>query len=263
MPYAQSASGVKIYYEVYGEGEPIVLVHGNPCDHWLWLYQIPVLSYSRKVIAVDLRAYGRSGKPTTPFSIEDLADDLLAVMEQEGLRQWALCGLSIGASVVMDFTLRYQDKVAALILVGAGSSGAKIKPFMNRRIEGFTGRGMRAYLPEYARELFSGAFLESQAGRLLLDMYVQQSDRLDVASVCRMYEALSAYEATDRLAEIAVPTLIIAGEQDMAKQMSRAIHERIADSRFEIIPGGSHACCMDSAATFNRALLEFLGQPRP
>ena len=258
MPYATSKSGIRIYYEVYGDGPPLVLVHGNPCDHWLWLYQIPYFSYTRKVIAVDLRAYGRSDKPTNEFSISDLSDDLLAVFEHAALDKGTVCGLSIGASVVMEFTLQHPGSVEALVLVGAGSSGAEIKPFMDKRINGITEKGLRAYLPDYYPELYSNAFLESEIGRALTGMYIDNADALDPQSVCRMYQSLAAYEAKERLPEIQVPTLIIAGENDMARKMSSDIHAAITGSRFEIIPGGSHACCMDSPVKFNAVLSSFI-----
>jgi pimeloyl-ACP methyl ester carboxylesterase len=243
---------------MYGEGPPLVLVHGNPCDHWLWLYQIPVFSHRYRVIAVDLRAYGRSDKPTEPFSIPDLGDDLLAVFEREALGDGVVCGLSIGASVVMDFTLRYSGRVRGLVVVGGGSSGAQIRPFMEKRISGITAKGLRAYLPEYFPELLSKEFLDSSIGRAITQMYIDNADALNPESVIRMYQSLSAYEPKARLPQIRVPTLVVTGENDMARNLSREIHELIAGSRFELIPGASHACCMDSPVEFNRALSSFL-----
>ena len=116
MPYAKTAAGIKLYYETSGSGTPVVLVHGNPVDHWIWLYQIPPLSYRYKVVAVDLRAYGRSDQPAEACSIRDLADDLHAVFAQEWLDEAVICGLSIGGSIVIEFALSYPDKVKALVL---------------------------------------------------------------------------------------------------------------------------------------------------
>jgi len=71
-----TANGVKIYYEVSGEGFPFVMVHANPFDHNLWMYQIAHFSTYFKIIAIDIRGYGRSDKPTTPFSLEDMEGPL-------------------------------------------------------------------------------------------------------------------------------------------------------------------------------------------
>ena len=81
MPYADN-SGVRIYYEVAGEGDPMVLIHANPFDHRLWLYQLARFSERYRTIAVDMRGYGRSDKPTSVFSLRHMADDVVAVCEQ-------------------------------------------------------------------------------------------------------------------------------------------------------------------------------------
>ena len=219
MPYAKTHSGIKLYYEPCGSGTPVVLVHGNPVDHWIWLYQIPPLSYQYKVVAVDLRAYGRSDQPTEPCSIRDLADDLLTVFTQESLDEAVICGLSIGGSIVTEFALTYPDKVKGLVLVGTGCSGAAIAPFMDKRIAGIRTKGLRAYLPEYFPELLSQAFLASGADKVLTGMYLANAEGLDPEAVCRMYEALRAYEAKQRIAQITAPTLILAGEHDRARGM--------------------------------------------
>ena len=258
MPYAKTDTGIELYYEVYGSGLPVVLVHGNPVDHWIWLYQIPVLAHNFQVIAVDLRAYGRSAQPTQVCSIRDLADDLLAVFTQESVDEAVIGGLSIGGSIVTEFALTYPDKVKGLVLVGTGSSGATIAPFMDKRIQGIREKGLRAYLPEYFPELLSQAFLDSDPGEVLTGMYLANADKLDPAAVIRMYEALKAYEAKDRLAQIKVPTLILAGEHDMARGMCQEINALITGSTMHTLAGGSHACCTDTAREFNEILLSFL-----
>lgn len=75
MPYSKSNS-VDIWYEVNGAGPPMVLEHANPFDHNLWLYQIAHFSKWFRVLSIDLRGYGRSGKITPPFTLEDMCDDV-------------------------------------------------------------------------------------------------------------------------------------------------------------------------------------------
>ena len=83
MPYVRSKNGIKIYYETYGDGPCIVFIHANPLDHWMWLYQILQFSINFKVIAIDLRSYGRSDKPTEECSMRELSDDVLAVLREK------------------------------------------------------------------------------------------------------------------------------------------------------------------------------------
>ena len=82
-----TANGLKIYYEVSGEGFPFVMVHANPFDHNLWMYQIAHFSTYFKVIAIDIRGYGRSDKPTTPFTLKDMANDVLGVCGDERVNE--------------------------------------------------------------------------------------------------------------------------------------------------------------------------------
>ncbi len=100
MPYS-TANGIKIYYEVYGEGFPFVLVHANPFDHNLWLYQVNHFSTYFKIIAVDIRGYGRSDKPATNFTLEDMAEDVLSVCRDEGVKEAILGGVSVGSGIAV------------------------------------------------------------------------------------------------------------------------------------------------------------------
>ena len=91
MPFASNRS-VNIYYETYGDGPPMVLVHANPFDHRLFTYQIASFAPYSRLVAMDIRGYGRSDKPTAPFTLSDMADDVLAVCAQEKIARavfWA------------------------------------------------------------------------------------------------------------------------------------------------------------------------------
>ncbi len=121
MSYSHS-NGLKIYYEVSGEGFPFVMVHANPFDHNLWMYQIAHFSTYFKVIAIDIRGYGRSDKPETPFTLNDMADDVLAVCRDEGVKEAILGGVSVGSGMAILLGLDHPEMFKAIILVG-GSSG--------------------------------------------------------------------------------------------------------------------------------------------
>src|SRR5256885_5486721 len=105
MPYS-TANGLRIYYEVSGEGFPFVMVHANPFDHNLWMYQIAHFSTYFKVIAVDIRGYGRSDKPTTPFSLKDMAGHALGGCRDEDNKKAILCGVSVGSGTAALLGLR-------------------------------------------------------------------------------------------------------------------------------------------------------------
>ena len=113
-----NSNGVKIYYEVSGAGFPFVMIHANPFDHNLWMYQIARFSTYFKIIAVDIRGYGRSDKPETPFSLEDMADDVLGVCRDEEIKEAIVGGT--------DMTPRLGTmKVPTLVINGAYDNSLK------------------------------------------------------------------------------------------------------------------------------------------
>ena len=116
MPYS-SANGVKMYYEVSGEGRPFVFVHATPFDHNLFLYQVSHFSTTFKTIAVDMRGSGRSEKPTEEFSIGDLAKDVMGVCRDEGVKEAILLSASVGSGIAPWLALNHPAMFMALILV--------------------------------------------------------------------------------------------------------------------------------------------------
>src|SRR5882672_10677343 len=100
MPYSRR-NGTDIWYEVAGDGPALVLVHANPFDHDLWLYQTAHFSTWFKVIGIDIRGYGRSAKVTTPYDLKDMAADVVCVMQALGVKRAVLGGCSVGSSIAI------------------------------------------------------------------------------------------------------------------------------------------------------------------
>ena len=165
MPYSHS-NGVKIYYEVAGAGMPFVMVHANPFDHNLWMYQIAHFSTYFKVVAVDIRGYGRSEKPETPFSLKDMADDVLGVCRDLNIKEAILGGVSVGSGMAILLGLDHAEIFKAIILVG-GSSGPG--GFVDERIRGYTQVGIEKYHIRHLRELVAPQFADSKLGKYLLN----------------------------------------------------------------------------------------------
>ena len=101
MPFSQ-ANGVKIWFETAGDGPAMILIHANPFDHDLWLYQTAHFSTWFKVITVDIRGYGRSVKMTEPFTLKDMCDDVLGVLSDLHVERAVLGGCSVGSGDVAE-----------------------------------------------------------------------------------------------------------------------------------------------------------------
>ena len=130
MKLAQSgtvqANGQELYYELHGEGPPLVLVMGIGYDSSLWtLAQVPVLSTQFQVILVDNRDAGRSSKAIQPYTIADMADDLAGLLDALGIQRSHLLGLSMGGMIAQEFALRHSDRLDRLVLAGTGAAPAR------------------------------------------------------------------------------------------------------------------------------------------
>src|SRR5262245_15076543 len=162
MPYS-STNGVKIWYEVKGDGPALLLIHANPFDHDLWLYQAAHFSSWFKVVGIDIRGYGRSLKMETPFALTDMCDDVLGVMQDLHIARAIAMGCSVGSGIALGLGLDHPDRFDAIILVG-GNSGASDR--YQRRIDGYRA-DLADYHIKHMRELVAPEFSKTRLGRYL------------------------------------------------------------------------------------------------
>lgn len=254
MPYS-TANGLKIYYEVSGEGFPFVMVHANPFDHNLWMYQIAHFSTFFKVIAVDIRGYGRSAKPTSPFSLKDMADDVLGVCRDENVRQAILAGVSVGSGMALLLGLDHPEMFKALILVG-GSSGPG--GAIEERIQGYTKIGVEKYHTQHLHELVAREFPSSKLGNYLLHTFVERDPWLSGESIGQIFRARAGMDMTPRLQSMKVPTLVINGEYDNSLKGGKLTASLIPGALHKILPKTGHACNIEDPAGFDTFVIEFL-----
>lgn len=113
-------NGTKLYYEMVGEGHPLVLIHGGYMDRRMWDDQLAVFAEHYRVIRYDVRGFGKSELPQVPYADRQ---DLAALLAFLGIEKTYLLGLSLGGVIALDFTLDYPYMVEALILVGSPISG--------------------------------------------------------------------------------------------------------------------------------------------
>ncbi|HEX9146784.1 MAG TPA: alpha/beta hydrolase [Candidatus Binatia bacterium] len=254
MSYS-TANGVKVYYEVSGEGFPFVMVHANPFDHNLWMYQIAHFSTFFKVIAVDIRGYGRSDKPTTPFSLKDMADDVLGVCRGEHVEQAILGGVSVGSGIGLLLGLDHPEMFKALGLVGGASGGAGS---IGDRIYGYTQTGVEKYHIQHLKELVASDFRETKLGKYLLNTFVERDPWLSGECIAQIFRARGGTDMTPRLGSMQVPTLVINGEYDNSLKAGQRTASLIPGAVHKILPKTGHACNIEDPAGFDEFVIEFL-----
>jgi pimeloyl-ACP methyl ester carboxylesterase len=258
--------GGRLYYEVQGDGEPLVLIHAGVADLRMWDPQMDAFAEHYKVIRYDERFCGRSRTDEVEFSRRKDLSDLL---DHVGARRAAILGCSRGGQLAIDFTLENPDRVAALVVVAPGVSG----------LESPLGDVERPYI-ERAEPLWEAENWDGLVD-VELEMWVdgpgQSADRIDPAVRERVREMdLGNYKnhtenlegksqqldppAAGRLGEIGAPTLVVAGDLDMPSVLSAvdAIERDVPGARKAVIPGTAHMLNMEKPAEFNRLVLDFL-----
>jgi pimeloyl-ACP methyl ester carboxylesterase len=259
MP-SETINGITLAYEDGGAGLPVVLLHGYPLDSRMWANQIGSLSARYRVIAPDLRGFGKSPS-IEPFTIEQLADDVHALLAKRDALPAVLGGFSMGGYVALALAKKYPSDLRALILV-------------DTRAEADTTEGKAAR--EKAIDLVRQGGAEAIADQMLPKLLVPEDQRRGpkVTNIVRgmieaqppltIEHALRAMrdraDYTEMLPSVAVPTLIVVGEKDALTPpaMSRAMHERIPRSQLAIIPEAAHLAPMENPDDVGRALHDFL-----
>ena len=258
MPYS-TRNGIKTYYEVSGEGYPLVLMHANPFDRRMFLYQVAHFSTFMKVINVDLRGYGYSDKPATPISMTDLCEDVVAVCQQEGASEAVFAGVSVGGVMGLQLGLDHPEIFKALILVGCSSMpGDRYQS----RIDGYLQQGMAKFHIQHLSDLVSKDFAQTKRGKYLLAMHTEMDAKLSAPAIAEIFHALQNRDLTARLPELKMPVLIMNGEFDNSLKRSKEMSTRIAGAEHRTIAGAGHACCLEDPATFDEHVMAFLKQHR-
>lgn len=219
------------FYVEKGQGDPLILLHGNGEDHTYFDHQIDVFAQHYHVYALDTRGHGQTPRGTRPFTIRQFADDLLAFMDARHIERAHLLGFSDGGNIAIIFAIRYPERVDRLILDGANLDTAGVK----RRIQIPIEIGYRI------ARLFAKRSTSAQQHADLLGLMVNDPN-IPVES----------------LARIQAKTLVIAGTNDMIKERhTRLIAANIPDAQLVIIQG-NHFIANKQSEAFNRAVLHFL-----
>lgn len=254
MPYS-TETDARIYYEVTGEGPAMVLIHANPFDHNLWLYQIAHFSTWFRVIAIDIRGYGRSDKVKEAYTLEDMALDVVGVCKRENVASAIVGGISVGSGIALLLGLDHPDLVTALILVG----GASARPEgYEKRIEGYEQLGVAAYQRGHMEDCVAPGFAATKLGNYLLDIFSERAPRLDGTAIGRVFRARGDAHMTPRLPALTAPTLVVNGAFDMSLAAGRETASLIPYAWHRELPNAGHVCNIEDPAAFDAAVIEFL-----
>ena len=257
-------NGTRFYFEVTGTGEPLLLIHGFNLDSRMWEEQVEAFSEKYMVIRFDIRGFGRTLATEDPFT---LYDDTRAVLEALGVEQAHIVGLSFGGMVAVEFALAYPKMVKSLTLVSSGLSGHPRTEMRLRDMNRFneiceTGTREEALEMTISMWFDGPGFPANEAARKARERYRMMTEH--AFSLPEFGKGLSVLSPppNERLEEIKVPTLIIAGDRDYHdfQQIADVLEERIHGAQKVVIEGSAHLPPMDQPEVFNRVLRQFLDQ---
>ena len=260
------SNGQELYYEIHGQGAPLVLIMGIGYDATLWsLYQIPELSKQFQVIAFDNRDVGRSSQAIGPYTIADMADDVVGLMDGLQIKRAHLLGLSMGGMIAQEFALRHPDRLDKLILSGTGAATGRAR-FDPISIWNFVKQHDTEGLTFAAQQflwLFSTDFLRNhQAVDQTLAMLASNPNPVSPSAYSRQASAYIQHESLDRIGNIKATTLVITGERDRLTPpwIGRELADAIPGAKFQLIdgPGSSHVLPLERPEDFNKMVLSFL-----
>jgi 3-oxoadipate enol-lactonase len=250
-----------LYYEMAGEGHPLVLIHGGLVNSGLWDDQFEVFAGFYRTLRYDVRGFGKSKPPASYFSNHGDLRDLLDFL---GIERAYVLGLSMGGAIAIDFTLAYPTRVAALIPVAAGLGGyrATSNRALRDEMEAAYERGDKERAVELSLQVWTdGPYrtpdqVDPAVRERIRVMTMHTFDQPDVEQWLQHLEP----PAIDRLAEIHVPTLFVVGDQDVEDilKIGELIVSNVPGAQRAVIPNTAHHLNMEQPAEFNRIVLEFL-----
>jgi 3-oxoadipate enol-lactonase len=258
MPYTP-VNQVDLWYERSGKGRAVVFLHAFAVSGAMWQPQVDRLAGKGcDVIRVDLRGHGRSSSPPAPYTIDQIAKDIVGLIEHLELEDVCLVGLSTGGRVATHIAINYPESIAKLVLVSTKSEPAR--EIINELAE-LNSIAESGNLPLAVSRWYQGHYkrLEDAAPQLYQALIDEWAGRPASGFVGAARAITEMESVTALIPKIHVPTLAVAGEQDTACQPYLAWYERsIPDCRGVIIPYSGHFVNIEQPQKFNDALLDFL-----
>ncbi|MDG2382829.1 MAG: alpha/beta fold hydrolase [Pirellulaceae bacterium] len=248
-----------------GSGVPLLLVHGFPLDHTMWAEQCADLSVDYRVLAPDLRGFGSSdGIDVTEYSMQCFADDLANLLDTVGVDEpIVFCGLSMGGYIAWQFWQHHRERLRALILCDTRAAAdadevARARRYMANHV---MSEGTASLGAGMVTKLFSQATLDQSGPQLAQVRQVIAAAKPE--SIAAAQRGMAARpDMTEYLSQIDLPTLLIAGEEDVittADEM-RTISQQLPKSEFHLIAQAGHMAPTEQPQAVNTIIRQFLTQ---
>jgi len=266
-----AGKAVKIHYNDYGKGKPVILIHGWPLSSEMWEYQIPSLVKSgQRVVAYDRRGFGKSSQPWDGYNYDTLTDDLKALIDQLGLKDVTLVGFSMGGGEVVRYFSRHRGKgVTKAVLISS------VTPYMLKTdsnlegvpmeiFEGMTEKMKQdriGFLDDFGKTFFGVTHLHKPVSAPLLEYYRSLCAAASPRATLECAKAFATTDFREEMRLVNVPTLIIHGDADKTvpiEPTGKQSAKDIFQNTFLVYKGAAHGLFYTEREKLNKDLLDFI-----
>jgi len=263
MPFVSALDGTHIHYEVTGRigKTPVLMIQGLGASKNAWNLQRIAMATRFRIISFDNRGAGRSDKPTEPFTLEQMADDAIAVLDAAGVETAHVVGASMGGVISQIVAVKYPHRVRSLTLV---CTACRNHPWRQELLQSWAKTAEEKGMIEVGKEAAQWV-MSPRSFRRLVPAFTWMGPlaalRPRHSFVSQIHAILDTREdLVDQLSTITAPTMVIVGNQDILTPRgdSEEIAERIPNSELVVISGAAHGLMMEHSSTFNKILIEFL-----
>ncbi|HEU4870083.1 MAG TPA: alpha/beta fold hydrolase [Pyrinomonadaceae bacterium] len=258
-----SVNGLKLFYEIEGEGEPVVLIPGFAAGRWIWFKQTDELARNFRVIVFDPRGVSASDKPEGPQTISLLADDVAHLLQTIGIESAHIVGASFGGFVAQEFALKYPAMTRKLVLSCTSFGGPNHVVPAPETLEALAStKGLNSEERMRANLLlaFTPEYVQTQVAEVDEIVHLRAANEVPEHIYLSQLHAAMNFNSESRLAGITSPTLVLSGDADVIVpvQNSRNLAAKIPGAKLELVAGGSHTFFIEQAPEFNQLLISFL-----
>jgi 3-oxoadipate enol-lactonase len=241
-----------------GSGTPVLLLHGLGADHTIWNGVLPALAEHHTVIAPDLRGHGRSETPDgSTFSFDELQNDLEGLLEERGIGQVHLVGLSAGAFLALRFAIDSTPAFRSLTSIsGSSHCDAHTRAVAENWARTYREAGLELYVQRLLRDIYSPNWLDSHMD--LVDKVTAQLRTVDLRGPVQWYSAIRSFDVRTSVGRLRLPTLVVHGMDDRVidPTHARLLRQSILGAELKLFPYAGHMVPIEQAEETGRLLVD-------
>jgi len=252
--------GVSLHYEMAGQGDPILFIHGLGSSGRDWEMQVPFFAPNYRVVTVDMRGHGQSDKPRGPYSVRLFAEDTAHLIQALAIAPAHVVGISMGGMIAFQLALDHPELVRSLVIVNSGPEMVartfKERLAVQQRLWITRLLGMRKMGEVLSQRLFPKPEHETQRA-MLVERWAENDARAWRDSL----RAIVGWSVADRLGEIRIPTLVVAADADYTPVSAKQAYvAKMPHAELAVVQDARHALPVERPDEFNAVVAEFLAK---